>query len=98
MPGFINSINPAITAGVGNHPYQFGWLLGFSSTAVIYTVVSLVVPAKETFIERAVLPDEVYEVNGLREGEGEVVVEEEEGNGSLEREKGGFKSWADRLL
>lgn len=98
LPGFINSINPSIVVGVGVHPYQFGWLLGFSSTAVIYVVLSMVFRAKETFIDRAVLPDEVYDAN---EYTGEVVegiaVEDEE-NGKNIEEKGGFKKWSDRLL
>ena len=100
MPGFINSINPSVQAGVGSHPYQFGWLLGFSSTAVLYTALSLIFPAKETFIERAILPDEIYESNehyGVEVVEG-ILAEDEEMNSSLDREKGKFKSWADRLL
>lgn len=108
MPGFINSINPKIGAGVGVHPYQFGWLLGFSSTAVLYTGFSMGFPARETLIGRAVPPDEIYDLHTVEgdviEGvpaKGEVGVEED-GYGGLgegkEREKGGFKSWAERLL
>ena len=60
LPGFINSINSAIDPSVGVHPYQFGWLLGFAATTIIYIPLSLLIPAKETFIDKAVLPDEVY--------------------------------------
>jgi nucleobase:cation symporter-1, NCS1 family len=60
LPGFINGINPAINVGVGVHPYQIGWMIGFVGTAVVYTSLSLLLPAKETFIDRAVRPDEIY--------------------------------------
>lgn len=63
MPGFINSINPKIVVGVGVHPYQFGWLLGFTSTALLYTAFWMLFPAQETLIERAVLPDEIYDMH-----------------------------------
>jgi NCS1 family nucleobase:cation symporter-1 len=61
MPGFINSINSNIHVGVGVHPYQFGWILGFVGTAITYVALSYAIPAKETFIERAVVPDEIYD-------------------------------------
>lgn len=60
MPGFVNGINPSSEVGVGVHPYQIGWLIGFCGSAVVYTGLSIWVPAKETFIDRAVLPDEIY--------------------------------------
>ena len=66
MPGFINSINKNIHVGVGDRPYKFGWLLGFVSTAGVYAVLEMAVaPPRETFIERAVLPDEIYDMNGV---------------------------------
>lgn len=102
LPGFINSINLSVEVGVGIHPYQFGWLLGFTSTACIYVALSLVFPARETFIGRAVLPDEIY---GLDAGtptdmvlEGVPVDEEKHNNGSMNDEKGKHRKWADRLL
>lgn len=61
LPGFINSINPKINAGVGSRPYTFAWLLGFAITALIFVSLSTVFPPRETMISRAVLPDEVYE-------------------------------------
>ncbi|KAI9808849.1 MAG: hypothetical protein M1827_007172 [Pycnora praestabilis] len=98
LPGFINSINSKIGVGVGVHPYQFGWLLGFSSTAVLYWVFCHFFPDKESHIDRAVLPDEVYEAHGF-DGYGDVV----EGIAPTEYdhstvEKGGYKSWASKLL
>lgn len=60
LPGFINGINNNINVGVGVHPYQSGWMLGFVGTALVYTTLSLLLPAKETFIDSAVRPDEIF--------------------------------------
>ena len=102
LPGLINAVTPSISAGVGVHPYQFGWLLGFSSTAVLYVLFSKVFPVHESHVERAVLPDEIYEMN---EQEPELVGEkdqtlrgEEDREESIVHEKGGFRSWASRIL
>ncbi|PKX96147.1 NCS1 allantoate transporter [Aspergillus novofumigatus IBT 16806] len=43
----------SIDVGVGIHPYQFGWLLGFVGTSIVYVGLSLWFPARETLIERA---------------------------------------------
>jgi NCS1 family nucleobase:cation symporter-1 len=61
LPGLINSVNARIDVGVGEHPYQFGWLLGFVATTIVYLLLSWIFPALESRIDRAVLPDEVYE-------------------------------------
>ncbi|KAJ6095205.1 hypothetical protein N7486_005951 [Penicillium sp. IBT 16267x] len=61
LPGLINAVNPEIDVGVGVHPYQFGWLLGFVATAGVYLGLSWWFPAVEGDIERAVLPDEFFE-------------------------------------
>lgn len=98
LPGFINSINSNIRVGVGVHPYQFGWLLGFSSTAVVYVVLSMVFRAKETFIDRAVLPDEIYDANGYTAEIVDGVLVEDEEKGNKIEEKSGYKRWTDRLL
>ncbi|KAL2851941.1 permease for cytosine/purines, uracil, thiamine, allantoin-domain-containing protein [Aspergillus pseudoustus] len=37
LPGLIHSVNSGIEIGVGVHPYEFGWLLGFSGSAVVYS-------------------------------------------------------------
>ncbi|KAF4313539.1 putative ncs1 allantoate transporter protein [Botryosphaeria dothidea] len=96
LPGFINSINSDIEVGVGVHPYQFGWLLGFVGTSIVYLTLEYAFVPKETMIDKAVLPDEVYESLGLYDneiegvpiGEGEEVVVE----------KRGLKGWTDRIL
>jgi len=64
LPGLINAVNPMIDVGTGVHPYQFGWLLGFVATAGVYVGLSFWFPAREARIERAVLPDEIYETRG----------------------------------
>ncbi|KAH7024451.1 uracil permease [Microdochium trichocladiopsis] len=71
LPGFIHTINPAVEVGVGVHPYEFGWLLGFVGTAAVYMGLSLAFPSKPTFIERAVRPDEVFAANGSSDEVGE---------------------------
>lgn len=105
LPGFINSINNKVHVGVGAHPYQFGWLLGFVGTAIVYLALSCAFPPKETMIERAVLPDEVYDQQGY-DVEG-VAVDSSGGSGTEEgglglghgqTERKGFKSWAERML
>jgi len=65
LPGLINSVNPNIDVGTGEHPYQFGWLLGFVATTIVYLLLSWMFPAMESRIDRAVLPDEVYEDRGV---------------------------------
>ncbi len=95
MPGFINGVNPDVEVGVGVRPYQFGWLLGFATTTIFYVGLETIFPPRETFIERAVLPDEVYERHEEIEGVG---VEVELGSEENLEEKRGFKAWADRIL
>lgn len=70
LPGLMHSVNPSISVGVGEHPYQFGWFLGIVGTSVVYLTLSYIFPAEETVIERAILPDEIYDahcvvVNGV---------------------------------
>jgi NCS1 family nucleobase:cation symporter-1 len=94
LPGFINSINPAIDVGVGSRPYTFGWLLGFVATSVVYLVLSTwVSPPRETFIEKAVLPDDIYDVQGVVDEGVSVGSGEENSN-----EKTGWKAKLDRIL
>jgi nucleobase:cation symporter-1, NCS1 family len=73
LPGLINSVNSNIDAGVGIHPYQFGWLLGFFGTSIVYISLSYAFPAAETLIERAILPDEIYDSTA-----GDAVIDGEE--------------------
>ncbi|KAJ4419373.1 hypothetical protein N0V82_004955 [Gnomoniopsis sp. IMI 355080] len=97
LPGFANGINPDIDVGVGVHPYQIGWLIGFVGSAIVYTGLSVWVPAKETFIDQAVLPDEVY----ARQNE---QLDTPNSNGSSDgmeagmTEKTNFRSRLERLL
>ncbi|KAL3471813.1 permease for cytosine/purines, uracil, thiamine, allantoin-domain-containing protein [Aspergillus californicus] len=88
LPGLMNSVNAEIEVGVGVHPYQFGWLLGFVGTSIVYIALSLGFPVDESLISRAVLADEVYELReGVAiEGEGEHVrvgIGKEKGMGFL---------------
>lgn len=70
LPGLINSVNSEIDVGVGVHPYQFGWLLGFVATSLVYVVVSLVFPARESLVDVAVMPEEVYDAREREDGDG----------------------------
>lgn len=100
MPGFINGINANIDVGVGVHPYQFGWLLGFVGTSLVYVGLETVFPPHETMIEKAVLPDDIYDASGIVD-EGQSVGGSgsgEEGVMVRDGEKGGWKSRFDRLL
>jgi NCS1 nucleoside transporter family len=94
LPGFIQSINPNIDVGAGARPYSFGWLLGFVATALVYVVLELwVAPPTETFIDRAILPDEIYDEHGtVDEG---VSVGSGEDNAN---ENTGWKAKLDRIL
>lgn len=92
LPGFINGINPDVDVGVGIHPYQFGWLLGFFGTALVYTTLSLLIPARETFIDRAVRPDEIYATQGYEEAE-----PVDSGSGDAERGVSEKKTISSRL-
>jgi NCS1 family nucleobase:cation symporter-1 len=93
LPGFIASINPSVDVGVGARPYTFGWLLGFVATSLVYTVLGVwVAPPRETFITKAVLPDDIYDEQGVVD-EGISV-----GSGEERSEKTGWKAKLDRIL
>lgn len=96
LPGFINSINPSIDVGVGVHPYQFGWILGFVATSIVYLALAYIWVPKESMIERAVLPDEVYDAMEDRDESGDTKESSEGDDGSGNQKKS--KSWADRIL
>ncbi|KAF2269392.1 NCS1 allantoate transporter [Lojkania enalia] len=97
MPGFINGVNNNIDVGVGIHPYQFGWLLGFVSTSLVYVILSKIFPQRETLIEKAVLPDDVYDETGY-EVEGMSVEGSGDEEGRTGGEKRGFKARLERIL
>ncbi|PLB49159.1 NCS1 allantoate transporter [Aspergillus steynii IBT 23096] len=72
LPGLIHSVNGSIPVGEGEHPYEFGWLLGFVGTSVVYVGVSWMWPCSESLVARAVMAEEVYdgiEVEGAGDGE-----------------------------
>jgi NCS1 family nucleobase:cation symporter-1 len=89
LPGFIASIDPSIDVGVGARPYHFGWLLGFTATSLVYVLLSRVAPPA-SLIDRAVLPDEVYDEMGVDEGV--EVLSAEDG------EKGGWKGRLGKIM
>jgi cytosine/uracil/thiamine/allantoin permease len=55
IPGLINAVNAHIDVGVGEHPYEFGWLLGFVATTIVYVGLSWLFPAHEAQVGRAIL-------------------------------------------
>lgn len=98
MPGFIHSINTSIDVGVGDKPYTFGWLLGFVGTSIVYVGLCTMFPPRATMIERAVLPDEVYDNNGYVD-EGVSIGGSGSGEEEVERgEKGGWKARLEKML
>ncbi|KAH7922713.1 NCS1 nucleoside transporter family [Leucogyrophana mollusca] len=60
MPGLITSINPTIHVGVIGRLYDIGWIFTFFTSSVVYYVLSWLFPPHGTFLDRAVLPDDVY--------------------------------------
>lgn len=90
LPGLIHSVNESISVGKGEHPYQFGWLLGFVGTSVVYVGVSWMWPCEESLVARAVMAEEVYEgveVDGAGDGDGEERRKVEKGMSSGYRER-----------
>ena len=62
-------------------------------------VLEKIFPPHETFIERAILPDEIYDAQRYGGAiEGVSVESEEEGGGRPVEEKKGFRNWANRIL
>ncbi|KAL2036931.1 hypothetical protein N7G274_010356 [Stereocaulon virgatum] len=96
LPGFVNSINPAIDPGVGVRPYTFAWILGFAVTSLKYVVLSTIWKPTETMIPRAILPDEIYEGTGADT----VTIEGKALGDDVEREGSGEKRFkkADKEL
>jgi len=70
LPGFIQTINPSINVGNAIHLFDIAWLLGFSLSFIVYTVINHFWPAAETKVDKAVLPDDIYsqETSSLSEG------------------------------
>lgn len=98
LPGFIQSINPKINAGVGARPYSFGWLLGFVATSLVYLILGLwIVPPKEAMIDEAILPDAVYDEQGVVD-EGLSVHGSGSGDEEARAEKTGWMAKMSRIL
>ncbi|CEN62715.1 hypothetical protein ASPCAL09347 [Aspergillus calidoustus] len=69
LPGLIHSVNSGIEIGVGVHPYEFGWLLGFAGSAVVYLGLDYWFPYPGAKIPVAVLVDDVLDAAGHDESE-----------------------------
>ncbi|TBU57108.1 NCS1 nucleoside transporter family [Dichomitus squalens] len=54
IPGLIAVINPAVRIGGTFKLFDFAWLFGFFASLVVYSVLSLMFPARETFIGEAI--------------------------------------------
>ncbi|KAI0747193.1 NCS1 nucleoside transporter family [Daedaleopsis nitida] len=50
IPGLIASINPAVEISGAYKVFSFAWLFGFFVSLCVYSALSLVFPAKETFV------------------------------------------------
>lgn len=111
LPGLAQTVTPnSVNVGVGVHPFQFGWFLSITAGCGIYLALSYAFPARETFIDRAVLPDEVYDEmkgreNGVIEGVGVGVEGEEKGyrgvdsaDDGADKEKIGWKERVYRMI
>ncbi|KAF7523647.1 hypothetical protein PCG10_006402 [Penicillium crustosum] len=61
LPGLMNSVNASIKIGVGVHPYEFGWLLGFVISTMVYVGLSIVFPYIDSQIDAAILPDDILQ-------------------------------------
>jgi len=72
LPGLINSISPKIYIGGASNLFNVAWLSGFFVASGVYTVASLLFPAKETFL----MDSEVKDLGEEQVNEVEVSVEE----------------------
>ncbi|KDR74147.1 hypothetical protein GALMADRAFT_251034 [Galerina marginata CBS 339.88] len=59
LPGLINNINPKIMVGNASFLFNVAWLYGFFSASGVYLILSKAFPARETFMEEAILGDDV---------------------------------------
>jgi len=57
LPGLINNINPRIAVGNASFLFDIAWLFGFFSASIVYLLLSKAFPARETFMEEPVMPD-----------------------------------------
>ncbi|KAF9477454.1 cytosine-purine permease [Pholiota conissans] len=59
MPGLINNINPKVPVGNASFLFNIAWLYGFFCSLTVYSILSKVFPAHETFLDKAILSDDV---------------------------------------
>ncbi|KAK5993552.1 putative permease [Cladobotryum mycophilum] len=52
LPGLINAVNPDIPIGGTAYLANFNWYYGFVTSFIVYSRLSLLVPAKETLVPR----------------------------------------------
>ncbi|KAL2815630.1 permease for cytosine/purines, uracil, thiamine, allantoin-domain-containing protein [Aspergillus cavernicola] len=82
LPGLMHSVNSHIPIGVGVHPYEFGWLLGFFGSAIVFLGLNYWFPYADAKITTAVLPDATLEESVQDERsvtlEGEYIVNDQE--------------------
>ncbi|KAL2866913.1 nucleobase cation symporter-1 family protein [Aspergillus lucknowensis] len=64
LPGLIHSVNSHIHIGVGVHPYEFGWLLGFFGSFAVYLSLNYWFPCVDAKISTAVFADDILVVTG----------------------------------
>ncbi|KAK7440045.1 hypothetical protein VKT23_017296 [Stygiomarasmius scandens] len=55
FPGLISSINGNILVGASKHLFDIAWLYGFFTASFIFYTLSVLFPAKETFMPHAIL-------------------------------------------
>ncbi|KAJ3724309.1 permease for cytosine/purines, uracil, thiamine, allantoin-domain-containing protein [Lentinula guzmanii] len=55
FPGLISSINPAVDVGKSIHVFDIAWLYGFFTAGSLHWSLSTLFPARETFMESAVM-------------------------------------------
>ncbi|KAI9061589.1 NCS1 nucleoside transporter family [Trametes sanguinea] len=55
MPGLISSVNPSVRVGGAVKVFDFAWLFGFFVSLTVYSFLSLMFPAKETFLDQAII-------------------------------------------
>ncbi|KAH9477024.1 putative permease [Psilocybe cubensis] len=59
LPGLINNINPKIPVGNASFLFNIAWIYGFFCGGGVYLVLSKAFPAHETFMDHAILGEEV---------------------------------------
>ncbi|EIW51596.1 NCS1 nucleoside transporter family [Trametes versicolor FP-101664 SS1] len=61
LPGLIAAVNPSVHVGGAVKIFDFAWLFGFFVSVTVYSFLSLMFPAKETFLDEAITGGEPLE-------------------------------------